>query len=108
MALRRIIQTHAAWRVCGEASNGEEGISAAARLRPDVAVLDFSMPVMNGIEAAGYIRQSVPETRLLMFTSYAMPVIEDAARSAGIEDFVDKDNLPMLLRSLQRFEAFRT
>ena len=51
LALRSIIDGEVGWQVCGEAANGAAGIAAAARLKPDVVVLDFSMPVMNGIEA---------------------------------------------------------
>lgn len=103
-ALRWIIKAHADWQVCGEATNGLEGISAAARLKPDVVLLDFSMPVMNGIAAAVGIKRRMPDTRLLMFTSYAAPAIEEAARSAGIEAVIDKGDHASFLRALQQFE----
>lgn len=96
--------THAGLQVCGEALNGAEGISQAAGLKPDVVVLDFSMPVMNGVEAAVNIRKSVPEAHLLMFTPYGTPTIEDAARSAGIEDCIDKDDPAKLLQTLRQLE----
>lgn len=103
-ALRLLINTHAGWQVCGEASNGAEGVSAAAQLKPDVAVLDFSMPLMNGVEAAAQIRRLVPEAHLLMFTCYADSPITDAALSAGIETLVAKDEYAKLMQALQQFE----
>jgi DNA-binding NarL/FixJ family response regulator len=103
--LRWVIEDEPGWHVCGEASNGAEGISVAARLKPDVVVLDLSMPVMNGIDAAVQIRKLMPETHLLMFTSYATPAFEQAARSVGIEAFVEKGDPTKLLQTLHGFET---
>jgi two-component system, chemotaxis family, chemotaxis protein CheY len=103
-ALRWVV-TEQGWDVCGEASNGAEGVSAAARLKPDVVVLDFCMPVMNGIDAAVEIKKVIPEAHLLMFTSDAGPSIEEAARSANIEAFVEKGDPTKLLETLHRFES---
>ncbi|MGH9738786.1 MAG: response regulator transcription factor [Candidatus Acidiferrales bacterium] len=88
-ALRWMVKEQG-WDVCGEASNGAEGISAAGQLKPDVVVLDFCMPVMNGIDAAVQIKRLNPAAHLLMFTSYVGPRIEKAARLAGVEAFVEK------------------
>lgn len=104
LALRSIIDGEVGWQVCGEAANGAAGIAAAARLKPDVVVLDFSMPVMNGIEAGAQIRKLVPAARLLMITWFAVPAIEEAAHLAGIEAFVEKGSRGKLLRALQQFE----
>lgn len=79
-ALRQIINEQVGWRVCGEATNGTAGVSAAARLKPDVVVLDFSMPVMNGIDAAVQIKKLVPEARILMLTSFALDCVHDGLR----------------------------
>ena len=104
-ALGSIINAHAGWHVCGEATNGAEGISAAARLKPDAVVLDFSMPVMNGIQAAPQIRKWSPATHLLMFSSFANPTIDKAARAAGVEAVIDKSDEAKLLRTLQWLES---
>lgn len=74
-------------------------------MRPDVVLLDFSMPVMNGIVAAVEIKRRMPDTHLLMFTSYASPAVEEAARSAGIEAFVDKADHAKFLHALQKLET---
>lgn len=102
-SLRLTIEKELEWQVCGEASNGAEGVSAATRLHPDIVVLDLSMPVMNGIEAARQLKRLIPETHLLMFTSFATPTLEEAARDAGIEAFVPKnEGAILLLQSLRR------
>lgn len=104
LALRTIINQQVGWYVCGEASNGAEGVAAAVRLRPGVVVLDFCMPVMNGVEAAAQIKKLVPEAHLLMFTSFATPSVEEAAHLAGIDVLVDKDDCAKLLQALEQFE----
>jgi two-component system, NarL family, nitrate/nitrite response regulator NarL len=107
-SLRWTIEEDLEWQVCGEASNGAEGVSAAARLKPDIVVLDLSMPVMNGIEAARQLKRLVPMTRLLTFTSFVTPLLEDAAREVGIEAIVGKgDGAVPLLQSLRRIAASR-
>lgn len=104
--IRQVIEKESGWHVCGEAANGAEGVSAVERLEPHIVVLDLSMPVMDGIEAAILIKKLRPETRLLMFTSYLTPSIEEAARSVGIEEFVAKSDGDMaLLEGLHRLVA---
>ncbi|HEX5422309.1 MAG TPA: response regulator transcription factor [Candidatus Acidoferrales bacterium] len=105
-SLRWTIERELEWQVCGEATNGAEGVSAATRLKPDIVVLDLSMPVMNGIEAARQLKQLVPGSHLLMFTSFATPTLEEAARDAGIEEFVPKnEGAVLLLQSLRRLAS---
>lgn len=105
-SLRWTIERELQWQVCGEATNGAEGVSAATRLKPDIVVLDLSMPVMNGIEAARQLKQLVPDSHLLMFTSFATPTLEEAARDAGIEEFVPKnEGAVLLLQSLRRLAS---
>ncbi|MGH9735826.1 MAG: response regulator transcription factor [Candidatus Acidiferrales bacterium] len=105
-SLRWTIERELHWQVCGEATNGAEGVTAATTLKPDIVVLDLSMPVMNGIEAARQLRQLVPDSHLLMFTSFATPTLEEAARDAGIEEFVPKnEGAVLLLQSLRRLAS---
>lgn len=102
-SVRWTIEHDLEWQVCGEAANGAEGISAAAQTKPDIVVLDLSMPVMNGIEAARQLKRLMPRTHLLMFTSFVTPTLEEAARDVGIEAFVAKsDGAAVLQQSLRR------
>lgn len=105
-SVRWTIEHDLEWEVCGEATNGAEGVSAAAQMKPDIIVLDLSMPVMNGIEAARQLKRLMPKTHLLMFTSFVTPTLEHAARDVGIEAFVAKsDGATVLLQSLRRLVA---
>jgi DNA-binding NarL/FixJ family response regulator len=60
----------AGWQVCGEARNGEEAVEKVYKLQPDLAILDISMPVMNGLQAAQAIREHAPEIKIALFTMH--------------------------------------
>lgn len=78
------------WEVCGEAENGEEAIAKVRELRPDLIVLDISMPVMNGIEAAREIRRIAPAIKIVILSMYESTQIEVEARQAGADAVVKK------------------
>jgi len=78
------------WTICGEAENGKVAIDRVRELRPDVVILDLSMPVMNGLEAARVIKTIAPDTRILMFTLHRYPYLSDEARKAGIDQVLSK------------------
>jgi DNA-binding NarL/FixJ family response regulator len=91
------------FRVCGEAENGKEAIEKAQELRPDVIVLDLSMPVMNGIDAARVLKKLMPAVPLIIFSEYADAFSENEARLAGISALVSKsEHISVLLESVRR------
>jgi DNA-binding NarL/FixJ family response regulator len=77
------------FEVCGEAENGQEAIEKAERLRPDLIVMDRSMPV-NGIEAARVLKRLMPAAPLIIFSEYSDVFSEQEARSAGVSALVSK------------------
>jgi len=77
--------------ICGEAENGEKAIEKAEELHPDLIVLDLSMPVMNGLEAARVLSRRMPGVPLILFSNYADILNEEQASSAGISALVSKD-----------------
>jgi DNA-binding NarL/FixJ family response regulator len=66
--LRTLLEQQDSWRVCSEATNGREAIERAQQTAPDVIVLDFQMPEMNGLDAAREIRRRSPDVPILMLT----------------------------------------
>ena len=78
------------WEICGEARNGEEAVEMIQRLKPDIAVLDITMPVMSGLEAAKKISKTRTATRMLMFTMHESGRLEIEARESGAHGYVLK------------------
>jgi len=72
------------FKTCGEAKNGKEGIEVAKLIKPDVIILDLSMPVMNGLEAASELRKMLPNAPIILFTLYADGLLEKDASWAGV------------------------
>ena len=77
---------------CGEAENGAVAVDAAEQFNPDLIVLDFSMPVMNGLEATPFFRKKFPHTPVIMFTMFANEAFSKAAAAAGVSAVVSKEN----------------
>jgi DNA-binding NarL/FixJ family response regulator len=78
-SLRQYLEQEGDLVVCGEAENGRAAIDRVRELRPDVVVLDLSMPVMNGLDAARAIKGIAPGTHILMFTLHSYPQLLDEA-----------------------------
>jgi DNA-binding NarL/FixJ family response regulator len=89
-ALCELIECEPELQVCGEAENGKEAIEKACLLRPDLIVLDLTMPVMNGLEAASLLKQLMPEIPIIMYSASIDSFTEHEARLAGISAIVCK------------------
>lgn len=83
-----------ALQIVGDASDGREAVRLARELRPDVAVLDLAMPVLNGLDAAREIRRHVPLTKTILLTGYAEDRRVLQALRAGINGYVVKTQPP--------------
>ena len=68
VGVRTLLSGNNDWQVCGEAANGVEAIAKVQELRPDVIILDVSMPGLNGLQAAAAIREIAPSTRIVLYT----------------------------------------
>jgi DNA-binding NarL/FixJ family response regulator len=100
------------WEICGEAADGQQAIEAVERLKPDVVVLDITMPVMNGLEAAPHIVKLNLGTRILVFTMHGSESLSTEIRNAGAHGYVQKsqassDLVEAIERLLQRETYFR-
>jgi len=82
--LRGLLDHHDDWLVCDEASNGKEAVERFQLAQPDLIVLDFQMPEMNGLEAARLIANLSPRTPILMVTIHLSKQLSEEARKVGI------------------------
>jgi NarL family two-component system response regulator LiaR len=88
--LRMFLELHDGMTVCGEASDGLEGIKKAFELKPDVILLDLNMPTLDGLKAARLIREGSPKAEILIVTSYHSLEVARIAAEAGASGYVTK------------------
>jgi len=88
--IRSTVNGHPPWTVCGEAENGQQAIDLVLELKPDLVVLDLSMPVMNGFQAAAKIRQLAPSTKILVLSMHDSSQAKHEALAVGADAFLTK------------------
>ncbi len=91
--IKTLLGSYPGWEVIGEAVDGIEAVEKANQLKPDIVVLDVTMPRMDGLEACRRIRKSVPETEVLIVTQHDSPQMMREAVSAGAQGYVVKSNV---------------
>jgi DNA-binding NarL/FixJ family response regulator len=108
--LRTLLGGRPEWKVIDEAQDGLEAVDKANSLKPDVIVLDVSMPKMDGLEACRRIRKEVPEIEILIVTQHDSPQMVQEALSAGARGYVVKSNvardLPAAVEAVSQHRAF--
>src|SRR5216117_2207095 len=109
--LRALLESKAGWQVCAEAANGREAVEKAGQLKPDVAVLDIGMPLLNGVEATRQIRKLSPQTEVLILTMHDSEVLVQEVLEAGAHGYILKDdadrNLIAAVDALRRHKPDR-
>lgn len=100
--IRALLENDPAWLVCGEAENGRQAVEKARELRPDLIILDLTMPEMNGLEAARQIRNSSPDAKIVIFSMHESPQVRKESRDAGANAFVSKSALGDELSSVSK------
>jgi len=107
--LRRLLEEHMDWQVCGEATNGQEAIQQAEKLTPDIAVLDLAMPCMNGLEAAREISRMSPHAAMLLLTVQEVSSqLVGEARDAGFQGAVSKGTGAEVIKGIETLLSKQT
>jgi len=96
---RRMLEDEPTFQVAGEASDGLEAVELAAKLRPDVIVMDCALPQMNGIEASRRILANLPETAILMLSMHSEDTLVKQALEAGARGYILKNAMDLDLVS---------
>lgn len=88
--LRALLEEHVWWTICGEATGGVDAIQKALQLKPDVILLDVSMPDLNGFQVARRIHQQLPDAAILIVTEHDSSSFENADPQPGVCGYVMK------------------
>lgn len=100
-ALVRLLGTRAEWIVVGEAADGVEAIGKARELKPDVVIMDITMPEMSGLEATPEIKKAIPTVEILMFTQYDSTQMVQEAQKAGASGYLLKSQANWLVAAVE-------
>jgi CheY-like chemotaxis protein len=101
--VREFIESRPGFEICGEATDGVEGVQKGRELDPDLIILDFLMPRINGLQAALILHEIAPNTPIILFTFYTEAVPKDLAKAAGVASVLSKtDQLSLLADEVQR------
>ena len=99
--LRAILEQHDSWRVCGDARTGAEALRKVIEARPDLILLDYQMPDLNGVEVARQISQMYPEIPILMLTLHLSKQLAEAARQAGVRGACAKQDIGSVVEAVE-------
>ena len=102
--MRGFFETLTDWTVKGEAGDGAEAIQKAIELKPNLILLDFSMPNMNGVEAASVLKKMMPDVHIIVFTMFDDALGSRLSSAVGVDLVVPKaEGLTSLVKTVQHF-----
>lgn len=100
--IRTILSARPDWEICGEAVNGQEAVRLVSELQPDAVIMDITMPVMSGLEAARQLTKSKASAPILIFTMHESRSLADSVKETGAKGFVFKSRAARdLIRALE-------
>ena len=106
--LRKVFEIQAGWQVVAEAVDGKDAIFKALQTKPDVAILDYSLPLINGVEATRQIRARLPKTEVLIFTMHDSDSLIGEILAAGARGYLLKsDANAALLAAVEALAAHK-
>jgi DNA-binding NarL/FixJ family response regulator len=101
--LRGLLEQVPGWEICGEADTGQDAVAKTLALRPDVIVIDFNMPDLNGLEATRQIVEKMPQAEVLILTAYESERLAVEFLSAGARGFLFKtDSMELLVKAVEQ------
>ena len=101
--MRHFFETLPDWKIGGEAAEGAKAIQKAIELKPDLILLDFSMPNMNGVETASVLKKMLPDTHIVVFTMFDDAVGSRLRSAVGVDVVIPKsEGLTGLVKVVQR------
>ena len=110
--VRALIEQEPGWQVCGTATNGQEAVEAARKLKPDVVVLDMTMPELDGLSALREIKHTVPNTEVVIFSAYHSEEVIEELFDSGAKSYIQKSDasrhLVAAIKSLAEHKPFFT
>ena len=104
--IRSLVSSRSDWSICGEAVDGVDAVDKIKELRPDIVLMDISMPRMDGVHATRIVREEVPESRVIIVSQNDPAIARQQASESGAADFVTKgtlarDLLPAILKVIE-------
>jgi two-component system nitrate/nitrite response regulator NarL len=106
--VREFLESRPDFEVCGEAVDGLEGIEKGLELNPDLIVLDYSLPGINGLQVAVFLHEVAPTTPIILFTVFKDAIPLRMAQAAGVASVVSKtDQLTILADEVQRLTGWK-
>ena len=98
--LRAILEQQESWKVCGEARTGAEALHQVVAEGPDLVLLDYQMPDLNGVDVAKQISEMFPQIPILMVTVHLSKQLADAAREAGVRGACAKQDIGSVVEAV--------
>lgn len=98
--LRAILEQQQSWKVCGEARTGAEALHQVLESPPDLVLLDYQMPDLNGVDVARQIAEMFPKIPILMVTLHLSSQLADAAREAGVRGACAKQDIGSVIEAV--------
>jgi DNA-binding NarL/FixJ family response regulator len=110
--VRALIEHEPGWQVCGTATNGREAVETAKKLKPEVVVLDMTMPELDGLGALRQIKHALPKTEVVIFSAYHSEEVIEELFNAGAKSYIQKSDcgrhLVAAIKSLVEHRPFFT
>jgi DNA-binding NarL/FixJ family response regulator len=107
-----VLERQPGWEVCGLAATGREAVAQASQLKPDIVVMDMTMPELNGLDAAVQIKRQLPETEIVLLSAHQSEELIRSAFKAGVKSFIFKTEAHHLLvesvQALARHQVYLT